>query len=115
MPCVVTVRSLLPSLTFPFFARLQLGFYAEGEDITATATLARLASEAGVERAAFEPAFETEDMRRATAADFRICGQFGVNEFPGVVLQKGTRYAYLTIGYRPLAQLQPVIDAWING
>lgn len=65
----------------------------------------------GLRAGTSEPLDET---RLATSADFRVCFALGVNEFPSVVLQNGTRYAHLTCGYCPFEQLQPLLDTWVG-
>lgn len=85
---VVTVRALAPGEEYPYMLAIQSAFYAGGEDITKTDVLAAHAGAAGIDRAAFTAAFDSEAMRQATLADFQVAQRFGVDGFPTLVLHR---------------------------
>lgn len=85
---VVTVRSLARGEEYPYMLAIQSAFYAGGEDITKTEVLAAHAEAAGLDRAAFTAAFESEAMRQATLADFQVAQRFGIDGFPTLVLHR---------------------------
>jgi putative protein-disulfide isomerase len=110
---VVTVRELAPALSLDFLALLQHAFYSEGADITRGDTLTGFAGQLGIEPALFGRLFASAAATEATAADFRLSRSLGIDRFPSVVLQDGTRYAYLTAGYKPWAELEPTLTGWL--
>jgi putative protein-disulfide isomerase len=111
----VAVRNLAPDATLGYFGAVQRAFYAEGRDVTRIDVLAAVAREQGLDEDVFRAVFASAEIGEATAADYRICQVLGIDAFPSVVLQDGTRYAYLTVGYRPFAELKGTLDSWVAG
>jgi len=112
---VVAVRSLAPDATLGYFRAVQQAFYAENRDVTAADTLADLARGLGLDGEAFASVFAAPEVMEATRADFTLTATIGVGGFPSVILQDDTKYAWLTQGYQPLADLAPQIDHWLSG
>lgn len=111
----VAVRTMmLPPQALCYFRAVQTAFYAEGRDTTRAGVLADLAGQVGIDAADFAAMVEAEEIQAATSADFRMTRMLGVSEFPSLVLQEGTRYAYLTAGYRPLEELVPTLERWVS-
>jgi putative protein-disulfide isomerase len=110
---VVAARTLSPAAALAYFREVQRAFYAEGRDTTDAGALIAIAAECGIDATAFGSALRSEQMAAATGADFRLSRQLGVHEFPSLVLQDGTRYAYLTVGYRPFEELAPTLHGWL--
>lgn len=109
---VVTIRHLAPGREYAFMSTIQKAFYAEGEDITQAAVLARHAPDFGVSEADFLDAFESEAMKNATLGDFRVAQQFGVSGFPTLVLHRtgeggGDEFVLIAQGY---SKAGPVIE-----
>lgn len=111
---VVTVRSLDAESTLPFLARLHEAFYRENRDVTGTDTLADLGEELGLDRTVFLSSFKDEETDRATRSDFELTARLGVGGFPSLLGYDGEVMAVLTTGYRPLEQLLPVIEHWLD-
>ncbi len=85
---VVTMRQLAPGREYAYMSAIQKAFYADGEDITQAATLARHAPAFGVNEADFLAAFESKEMKNATLGDFQVAQQFGISGFPTLVLHR---------------------------
>ncbi len=111
---VVAVGALNPAAAFPYFKAVQAAFYAEGQDVTQAPILASLAERHGFDRAQFMSRFASEDIKEMTRAQFVQAAEIGIRGFPTVVLQTASDYALLTQGYRPLAELRPLIDEWLT-
>jgi putative protein-disulfide isomerase len=111
---VVAVRSLAPNVTLGYFRAVQNAFYAENRDVTAIDTLADLARASDVDGDAFASVFSAPEVVDATRADFTLAATIGVGGFPSVILQDDTKYAWLTQGYQPLANVAPQIDHWLS-
>lgn len=111
---LVTVRTLKPDAALDMYDSLHRGFYALGLDITEPGVLADLARVLGVEPDRFRTDFDSAAMRRAVAFDFRRTQAFGVSGFPTVVCAEDGQYAFLTLGYRPYAALEPLLQEWLN-
>lgn len=85
---LVTLRHLSPGLEYPMMLALQKAFYDVGEDITKPEVLANHAEALGVERAVFEAAFASEDMKQATLGDFEVARRFEIDGFPSIIVHR---------------------------
>lgn len=110
---VIAVADIRPEVIFPYFKSVQEAFYAHGQNVTQPDTLADLVEQHNMERSVFLDRFNSDDIRKKTQTHFQIARQSGVRGFPTVILQSGNTGTLLTHGYRPLAELQPVIDQWL--
>lgn len=111
---IVAARRLDPAAALPFLARLHRGFYAEGKDVTDREVLADLAVAHGFDRDAFLDALDSQVTKQDTLADFAISRHLGVRGFPTLVGKNGNDLIALTIGYRPLDHMDPLVDAWLE-
>ncbi len=111
----VTVRALKTERGFDYFESLHRAFYVDNRDVTAPATLAKLAEAQAIERADFEAAFDSPEMRHQTSNDFMRSRALGIQGFPAVVVRDGDKHAYLTVGYRPYEALAPALESWLEG
>ncbi|MFK7810365.1 MAG: DsbA family protein [Saprospiraceae bacterium] len=96
---VVTARNMDATKELLFFKAIQTAFYANNHNTNLTKTYVDLAGTFGFDKVAFEKQFLSEEMKAATAADFELSGQFGVNSFPTVILKKGDEYFMIGRGY----------------
>ena len=85
---VVTVRALAAGHAYGYMHRIQRAFYAEGDDVTDAAVLARHAETDGIDRDRFMAAFAGAAMREATLDDFRVAQRLGIDGFPTLVLHR---------------------------
>ncbi len=111
---VVAVGELAPAVIFDYFHSVQHAFYAEGRDVTQATVLTDLAQRHGIGAATFLVCFESPAVQRKTRAHFERTRARGVRAFPTVVLQREAEQALLSTGYRPLAELQPLIEQWLG-
>jgi putative protein-disulfide isomerase len=110
---VIAVGEINSGAVFPYFKSVQEAFYAHGQNVVQADTLAALAQHYNIKPATFLDRFDSDDVRKKTRTHFQIARQSGVRGFPTVILQSGTTGTLLTHGYRPFAELQPVIDQWL--
>lgn len=113
---VIAVGEIRPGEVFPYFKSVQEAFYAHGRNVVRADTLAELAQQHNIESRLFLDRFNSEGIRKKTQTHFEITRQSGVRGFPTVLLQDGTGTSgvLLTHGYRPFAELQPVIESWLT-
>jgi putative protein-disulfide isomerase len=111
---VIAVGEINSGAVFPYFKSVQEAFYAHGQNVVQADTLAALAQHHNIEPVTFLDRFDSDDVRKKTRTHFQIARQSGVRGFPTVILQSGTTGTLLTHGYRPFAELQPVIDQWLE-
>jgi len=111
---VVTVRSLKPESTLPFFLCVQRAFYAERRDVTRIGTLADLAQAQGIDADRFQSHFDLAETERETWTDYTIARQTGVTGFPTMIAGSGVenRYALIAKGYQQPANVLAIIAAW---
>jgi putative protein-disulfide isomerase len=111
---VVTVRELFPGAEADFLGRVQSAFYAQNRDTTDAHILADLAEEAGLDRAKFEEAFRSEEMRLATEGDFSVTQQLGIRGFPTTVLQHEEQLKLLAPGFMGFEDLNARLKVLIG-
>lgn len=111
----VTARELKGNLrALSFFGDLQRAYYAENRDMDSGLVLCDLAAEKGFDRVHFTEAFNSDELKQKTMFDFQFSQRLGVTGFPTMLVNDHNGYAYLTAGYQPYGQLQPVVEAWLN-
>lgn len=111
----VTAREMAGNATaLNFFTHLQSAFYAENQDVTQEAVLIDLAAGFGLDKAEFSKLLPSDDMKQKTQQDFEFAHRLGVSGFPTVVVNDQNGYAYLTVGYQPYENLEPIIEAWLK-
>ena len=111
----VVAASIIDSdAVFPFFKAVQSAFYVQQQDVTTAVVLARLASEAGLDAGHFSQVFESDTAKNQTLDHFQKARQWGVHGFPTMIMQNATGYSALTSGYRPVEELRPKLDEWLE-
>lgn len=111
---LVVARNMDQAKAPAMYDALQRGFYAEGLDITKPEILADIAQAQGLDRAEFLALFTKNMARERVAADFNRARAFGVTGFPSVLCADDGQYAFLTLGYRPLSAVAPLLEEWLN-
>jgi putative protein-disulfide isomerase len=111
---VAAFRIMQPGGEWAYFARAQQGFYRDNHDPKDPASFARLAEGFGIEPESFLRTYLGSEASEATQRDFEWARSVGVSSFPTVVLRDELGLAALTIGYRPLALLEPALNRWLE-
>ena len=91
---VVVARSMKPEIELDFFEDVQKLFYVESVDILSVDSYAELAKKYNLDEGEYRTRFLSEEMKIATANDFRLSSEMGVKGFPSVILKtdKGQFY-----------------------
>jgi putative protein-disulfide isomerase len=110
----VTVRSLAPQATLGYLAAVQHDFYAENRDVTREEVLAEVAAALGLPRDDFIAVYRAPEVVEATRTDFALTQALGIAGFPTVLLQNDAQLTVLSAGYRPYAELEPDLRAWLG-
>lgn len=108
---VVTMRRLAPDAVLDFFEALHRVFYAENQDITQSAVLAKTASKFGISETAFMQRFGSIETRQETADDFFYIRRIGVTGFPSLLCKDEQGYLPIARGYEDFETLEPKIAA----
>ncbi len=111
---VVTVSTLAPSLTFPFFSAIQQAFYTRQIDVTQSDNLMQIAANLGINAKQFLRVFSSDAIKQKTLANFTKTKQWSITGFPSLVLQNNENYQLLTIGCCPAERLYHQIDKLIE-
>jgi putative protein-disulfide isomerase len=106
---VVTVRAMAPSKEYLAYAALQHAFYAQGKDITRAAIIAEVIASVGIDKTAFLENFQSEAMKRATAADKQKARTYGVNSFPTLITIDRQGHLSQIRGYKKYEELSALI------
>jgi putative protein-disulfide isomerase len=96
---LVTARTMDESKALDFFKAIQHAFYAENHNTSLTKTYTDIATQMGMDAAVFEQLFVSDELKAATATDFEVARQMGINSFPSLVLKKGEDYFLVGRGY----------------
>ena len=107
---VLTVSTLAPSLTFPFFFDIQQAFYVKQIDVTQPENIMQIAANLGIDDKQFLQVFSSETMKQKTLASFSKTKRWGIDGFPSLILQNNENYHLLSGGYCPAETLYPQID-----
>lgn len=111
---VVTIRLMQPGSEWEYFAAAQQGFYRDNHNPNDPSSFARLAERFGIDHDSFIRTYLGSEAIAATQGDFRWARSVGVESFPTVVLNDDRGLAALTVGYRPLARLEPSLNSWLE-
>lgn len=113
---VVWVRRQDADKALTLLERLHAAFYAQNRDVTDPQVLAGLISELGEDGQAFLEAFDGEDLKHETWADYGVSQRAGVTGFPTLVAgpnAEGT-YGVVTRGFQPGDQVLAVLHGWLG-
>ncbi len=83
---VLTARFLDKTKEYAMYSALQQAFYAEGKDVTQEDVIVEVAASIGLEKDLFRETFQSEAMRKATAADKQKAATYGVSSFPTLII-----------------------------
>lgn len=111
---IVATRELAPDLAWPLVKLIQQAFYTRGLPVNQAVELVALAETAGVPRIEFAEAFDSASALQATQADFAWTQGLGIAGFPTLLAERDGQLALLTNGYRPLAELAPLLARWLE-
>lgn len=117
---VVAARMLAPAAALPVFHAIQHAFYAEAQDVTQGAVLARLAADAltraghAIEARTFHYKWAEEEVIAATQADFEQTVRWNVTGFPTLVLERPQRLDLITSGYATTEELVERMQAILD-
>lgn len=96
---VLVVRHLKPDVEMSFFKDVQELFYAQNKHTHIAANYYPLLDKYEIDRAAFDKAFESDDMKQLTRQDFEESSQLGIRGFPSVALFQDGKYTLISNGY----------------
>jgi putative protein-disulfide isomerase len=107
---VVVARAMEADRTLDLFERIQRAFYAERIDVTDPDVYPGLVAAAGLDPEVFMPRLLDEASRAEAWRDFAHARRLGVGGFPSVLLRTGEEHVPVTRGYRPAADLVPLVE-----
>ena len=109
------MRLLNADIALTYMHRIQHAFYAENRDTTDAETLAEIAAETGVDRAAFLAEMRSPEARNTTFKDFITAQQSGISGFPTLFAGPiENQFVIVAQGYRPLEGIVEGLEDWLN-
>ena len=102
---LAALKTLAPDRQLTFAHRVQTAIYHTGIDPSDEDAYAEIATDLGVDEAAFRQSYTSTDSQTVAERDFALCRQLGVTGFPTVVLAAGDRAVAIARGYVPRATL----------
>lgn len=102
---VLAVRLLKPAVELPFFKDVQVLFYKENKYTHLVESYLPLLEKYSIDPAAFKKAFESDELKQLTRADFEKAADLGIRGFPSVVLMQDDKYSLISNGYIKAADL----------
>ena len=110
---VVAMRTEAPGETLRFFTTLQRAFYADAIDITDRTAYPDLVAGFPVDPQRFGELLDSDEMHRATEADFAEARRLGASGFPTLLLRDGNEMFLATSGYVPFDPLAGALENFI--
>ena len=111
---IVAARGIDQDLAFQLLANIHKAFYVDNRDVTDPQVLLDIAEETGLDREVFTQTFNSKECMEETFSDFKTSRQMNVRGFPSVLLRDDEDFAFLTVGYQPLENLEPIVSQWAN-
>ena len=102
---IVTVRSRWPAQLFPFARAVQAARFEKGLDLNDAGTYDPICRELGLDPAAFQSAWMSDDARRQTQLAFAEAGRYAAG-YPTLILLTDNEAHLLAQGYTPADQLR---------
>ena len=106
---VAVVRARHGLLALPYLAAVQRAFYALGRDVRAPGERRALAEELGVDGEDFADAFASAEAETAVAREFQDVARLGITGYPTLLGLEGGQARVLSLGCRPLAQVEAAL------
>lgn len=111
---VVTVREMNPSIELAFFKDIQTAFYVENKNTNNIDTYITLVKKHKLNETEFATLFNSEEMKKATLADFQLSSQLGATGFPAtIIMHEGKTYT-IARGYAKAKDMREQILKIIN-
>lgn len=82
-----------------FASALQKAVYFDGMPPEDTASIVQLASTFGIDKSAYETAFQSEEIKYATKQEFQFAEDLSATGFPTLVIKVGEEYFLMARGY----------------
>lgn len=108
---VVAVRELLPEKAVDFLHEVQLAHFDRGADLNDPALYGPIAVHLGVDEDLFDAFMADERLTAITEHDFAIVREWGIDGFPSLAAEVGTRFYGLAHGYRNADELEKLMEA----
>lgn len=108
---VVAFRELEPAHTFDFLHRIQQAHFQDGADLNEPSLYAPIATSLGADEDLFTALFDDERSLALAEEDFAMVAAWGVDGFPTLAAEVGTRFYGLAHGYRNAADLSQLFEA----
>ena len=96
---VATVRSIQNADALNCLTAISAAFYRDARDVTNAETLADIAAEIGLDRAAFLSALESTQMRDTVKQDFSFTQSLGIQGFPTLCIGNEEQLQIISSGY----------------
>lgn len=108
---VVAVRELYPEKAVGYLHEVQLAHFDRGEDLNDPGLYAPLAVKLGVDADLFNAFMADDRLNAITEHDFAIVREWGIDGFPSLAAEVGTRFYGLAHGYRNADELTQLMEA----
>ena len=106
---VVVMQHLNPAAVGSFFVETQSLFYFYNKDMNQSSSYHSLLSKYNVDAEEFDKLFNSDDIKKATKAEFDKAKSLGVTSFPTVLLMVGEEQYIVTQGYSTSDKMTKVI------
>jgi putative protein-disulfide isomerase len=112
-PCraIYTFGQMQPEHVTEFAHEVQLALFVAGKSLNDDETYRELAAAFNIDGDRFFEKMNTEESRYGTQQDFQWAKAAGITGFPCTVLDTNGKYYMLAQGYRPLADVEQVLQS----
>jgi len=112
---VVTARTIDPEVEVRFFELIQHRFYVLNQDPAKVEFYKPICFELGLDYAKFASLFPSEEVKKATHADFQLNRQWGVRGYPTVIVRKGENMQIIATGFASFADMWARVEQVVKG
>ena len=107
---VIAFRTLMPEKAIEFLFALQHAHFQDGADLNDQAIYPPLAVSLGVDEELFTLLLAEDRLNTLTEEDFEIVAHWGINGFPCLAAEVGTRFYGIAHGYRNATELEMLFE-----
>jgi len=111
---VVTVRQLAPEKELEFYEWVQHYFYVQSQDPTTVTFYQPICEKLDIDYAKFSELFSSDEMTKATRADFVLNREWGVQGYPAVIFRNKDKMHMVANGYQNVDQMWKRIERFLK-
>ena len=111
---VVAARQWMNTYTLTFFEAVSRKFYVENEDPKEVSFYRSICEQLAIPYDDFVTAFESEEVKQKTVAEFQLNRRWGVRGYPSILFRVDQQLYQVSYGYSDFEKLQSMINGILD-